>query len=81
MFITIILLPISTHSVVGQLIICGQAMSHAVNATLRDLVNHWRGDKGKLEFLQDGTLTITFLIVTAKLSKLILNYLIAEKTN
>ena len=29
-------------------------MSHAVNATLRDLVKHWRGDIGKLEFLQDG---------------------------
>ena len=37
-----------------QLIVCGHSMSHAVNATLRDIVSYWRGDIGKLEFLQDG---------------------------
>ena len=37
-----------------QLIVCGQALSHAVNFTMRDLIKHWRGDMSQLVLLEDG---------------------------
>ena len=39
-----------------HLIVCGQAMSHCVNYTLRDLVANWPKDKGldKITLLTDG---------------------------
>eukprot|EP01037_Dinobryon_pediforme_P018100 gene18101-18340_t len=39
-----------------KLIVCGQALSHAVNFTMRDLMKHWRGDMSQIVFLEDGSL-------------------------
>ena len=33
---------------------CGQALSHCVNFTFRDIVKHWKGDLSRLELLEDG---------------------------
>ena len=38
-----------------RLIVCGQAMSHCVNFTLRDILKHWDGDRARLMLLQNGT--------------------------
>ncbi len=38
-----------------QLIVCGEAMSHCVNYTLRDIVKYWHGDASKVVLLKDGT--------------------------
>ena len=37
-----------------QVIVCGQALSHTVNFTMRDLLLHWPGDKARLSLLTDG---------------------------
>jgi nicotinamidase-related amidase len=38
-----------------QLIVCGQAMSHCVNYTLRDIIQHWPKDRiSKITLLTDG---------------------------
>ena len=37
-----------------RLIVCGQAMSHCVNFTLRDILKHWDGDRARLMLLQNG---------------------------
>ena len=34
---------------------CGQAMSHCLNYTLRDLIKHWSGDIGRIVLLVDGS--------------------------
>jgi nicotinamidase/pyrazinamidase len=37
-----------------RLIVCGQAMSHCVNYTVRDIVNHWpESERSKIELLTD----------------------------
>ena len=38
-----------------RLIVCGQAMSHCVNYSLRDIVEHWPDgkDKSRIELLTD----------------------------
>lgn len=37
-----------------RLIVCGQAMSHCVNYTMRDIVNHWpKNEASKIELLTD----------------------------
>lgn len=36
--------------------VCGQALSHCVNFTLRDIISHWRGDLSRLVLLEDGTI-------------------------
>ena len=37
-----------------QLLVCGQAMSHCVNYTLRDIVSHWpKEELGKITLLTD----------------------------
>ena len=43
-----------TNTFFLQLIICGHALSHAVNFTMRDLIKHWRGDMSQLVLLEDG---------------------------
>lgn len=37
-----------------QLVVCGQALSHCVNFTVRDIVDNWRGDNSKIVILKDG---------------------------
>lgn len=42
-----------------QLVMCGQAMSHCVNYTVRDIANHWpKEEMGKLVVLKDCASTI-----------------------
>ena len=37
-----------------KLVICGQAMSHCVNYTVRDIVENWpKGEVGKITLLED----------------------------
>lgn len=37
-----------------RLIVCGQAMSHCVNYTLRDIVQHWpKDERNKITLLKD----------------------------
>jgi nicotinamidase-related amidase len=38
-----------------QLVVCGQALSHCVNFTCRDILNHWHSDKSKICIMQDGS--------------------------
>lgn len=38
-----------------QLVVCGQALSHCVNFTVRDLVKHWRSDKSRILLMRDGS--------------------------
>lgn len=45
---------------VDKLIVCGQAMSHTVNYTLRDIVDDWEKHNlnvGNIILLEDGRLT------------------------
>ena len=37
-----------------KLIICGQALSHCVNYTTRDIVDNWEGDKSRIIVLKDA---------------------------
>ena len=37
-----------------QLVVCGQALSHCVNFTVRDIVDNWRGENSKIVLLKDG---------------------------
>mmetsp|Transcript_17406 Transcript_17406/g.29168 ORF Transcript_17406/g.29168 Transcript_17406/m.29168 type:complete len:173 (+) Transcript_17406:738-1256(+) len=39
----------------GQLVVCGQALSHCVNFTVRDLVHLWRTEKSRIFLLRDCT--------------------------
>ena len=43
-----------TCDVVSQLVVCGQALSHCVNFTLRDIVDNWRNDPSSIYLLEDG---------------------------
>jgi nicotinamidase-related amidase len=43
----------SMTPILPQLFICGQAMSHCVNHTTRDLIDKWSGEN--LVLLKDGT--------------------------
>eukprot|EP01038_Epipyxis_sp_PR26KG_P011683 gene11683-15644_t len=36
-----------------KLLICGQASSHCVNHTLRDLMSHWHGEPSRIVYLED----------------------------
>jgi nicotinamidase/pyrazinamidase len=38
-----------------QLVVCGQALSHCVNFTVRDIVSHWHSDKSRILIMQDGS--------------------------
>ena len=39
-----------------RLIICGQSLSHGVNFTVRDIIDHWsKNDLKKIYVLEDGT--------------------------
>ena len=42
----------------GQLFICGEAKSHCVNYTMRDIVANWRSDYNRLVLLEDCTSTV-----------------------
>ena len=37
-----------------QLVVCGQALSHCVNFTVRDVVDNWRGENSKIILLKNG---------------------------
>jgi len=37
-----------------QLLICGQALSHCVNYTTRDIIEHWDKNPSSLVLLTDG---------------------------
>ena len=37
-----------------QIVVCGQALSHCVNFTVRDLVAHWRSEKSRIHIMRDG---------------------------
>ena len=37
-----------------QLVVCGQALSHCVNFTVRDLVEHWRSEPSRIHVMRDG---------------------------
>jgi nicotinamidase/pyrazinamidase len=37
-----------------QLVVCGQALSHCVNFTVRDLIAHWRSDTSRIHLMRDG---------------------------
>ena len=41
-----------------QLVVCGQALSHCVNFTLRDIVKHWRSDISRIHLMRDGTSSV-----------------------
>jgi nicotinamidase/pyrazinamidase len=36
-----------------HLIVCGQSLSHGLNATMRDLLTHWQGSKARISLLED----------------------------
>ncbi|CAN0054531.1 unnamed protein product, partial [Ectocarpus fasciculatus] len=38
-----------------QLVVCGQALSHCVNFTCRDILNHWHADRSKICIMADGS--------------------------
>lgn len=40
--------------IADQLLICGQAKSHCVNFTTRDILKHWTKDKQRICILEDG---------------------------
>jgi len=42
-----------------RVLVCGQAMSHCVNYTMRDLIDHWGKDLSKLVLLKDGCSPVT----------------------
>jgi nicotinamidase-related amidase len=37
-----------------QLVVCGQALSHCVNFTVRDLVDNWRSEVSRILIMRDG---------------------------
>jgi len=37
-----------------QLVVCGQALSHCVNFTVRDIVDNWRGENSKIVVLENA---------------------------
>ena len=42
-----------------KLIMCGQALSHCVNYTVRDIVDHWpKGEMNKLTVLEDASSSV-----------------------
>jgi hypothetical protein len=41
-----------------QLLICGQAMSHCVNYTTRDIIEHWDRSMSGVVVLTDGTYAV-----------------------
>jgi hypothetical protein len=41
-----------------QLRVCGQAMSHCVNYTTRDLIEHWDKNMSSIVLLTDGKLRV-----------------------
>lgn len=47
-----------------QILICGQALSHCVNFTLRDIVKHWRGEMSKIVLLMDGMHIVNHIFST-----------------
>lgn len=44
-----------------QLIVCGQALSHCVNYSTRDIVDNWKGDKSQIIVMKDGACNICIL--------------------
>lgn len=44
-----------------QLIVCGQALSHCVNFTVRDIVDNWRGENAKIVVLEDGRYIVYYI--------------------
>jgi len=42
-----------------QIVVCGQALSHCVNFTVRDLVDHWRSDPSRILLMRDGCSSVT----------------------
>ena len=52
----------SVICVLLQLLICGQAMSHCVNYTTRDIMDHWDKAMGALVVLTDGKLFISIYV-------------------
>ena len=41
-----------------KLIVCGQALSHCVNFTVRDLVDYWTKDTSIINILSDGAASV-----------------------
>ena len=48
----------SKLKVADQLIICGQAMSHCVNFSTRDIVKHWNKEMKRVCLLSDGASSV-----------------------
>eukprot|EP01038_Epipyxis_sp_PR26KG_P010761 gene10761-14452_t len=44
---------LSTLETCDKLLICGQASSHCVNYTLRDIMSHWHGETSRIIYLDD----------------------------
>eukprot|EP01038_Epipyxis_sp_PR26KG_P005581 gene5581-7706_t len=42
-----------------KVIVCGEALSHCVNYTLRDIMDHWHDDMSRLVLLTDGASPVT----------------------
>jgi hypothetical protein len=45
----------SPFSPFPKLLVCGQALSHCVNYTTRDIIDHWDKDFSNIVVLTDGT--------------------------
>jgi nicotinamidase-related amidase len=46
-----------------QLVVCGQALSHCVNFTVRDIVDNWRGENSKIVVLENGIFCLLFEMI------------------
>lgn len=53
----------TSHYIILQLIVCGQALSHCVNYTLDDIMRHWQGDLSKIVLLEDGSNTLLPILI------------------
>jgi hypothetical protein len=47
----------------SQLVVCGQALSHCVNFTIRDIVDNWRGNNSNITILEDGKHILILIVV------------------
>lgn len=59
-----------------QLMVCGQALSHCVNFTVRDIVDNWRGENSKIVLLADGLPSLHLLYFVIHVIILLLCYVL-----
>ena len=45
---------------------CGQAMSHCVNYTTRDLIDNWGSDLSNIILLTDGIITYSLIMFSSQ---------------